>query len=284
MGRRQGSCPSAGCRRRRLPQPCPCVRISDFPSQPPDGRRGIAVRRTFVFPVPQLSSRSSLRLFDEFDKLIAVWRFRAFGVVFRLQGPQGPLHRPAVIGSVVVLSVQDQPQFEAGVGAPDANPVSLAKRYRLVEAGMVVPIEDCPDLVMFLERVPSAAAALRRRYMRKCLLGNRIGNADSRNDLDGNQCARTRVLECCEIGRLGIPAFAEQNEPSSRFQARSASLQARNDAGGHPSSACQGSKWDRRKARHRNGPVGTLFLCCPPYGSDSRSTDIAASRRTRLSR
>ncbi len=54
---------------------------------------------------------------------------------------------------VVILLVQNQPEFETRVGAADVDAASFAKRRRFVEVRMFISIEHGPDLVAFLERL-----------------------------------------------------------------------------------------------------------------------------------
>jgi hypothetical protein len=119
-----------------------------------------------------------------------------------------------IIGSVIVGLVQDQPNFEAGVGPGDTNPSFLATSKRFGEMCVFVAVEHRPHFISLLEGV-SASREL-ALFVRGLLRQSRRITSGW-DDLQFNE--RISVVHCksVEISRLGIFTLAIQIERPLRF-------------------------------------------------------------------
>ena len=88
----------------------------------------------------------------------------------------------AIVRSIMVPFVQDQPQIEAWIRTGDQDGVALAVRHRFVKPRMLVAVEYRPDLICFLERILPAATASTEAQLPGVLHGSRgdgVGNPDT---------------------------------------------------------------------------------------------------------
>ena len=191
------------------------VGLANRSGQPTDGRRGVSVWNAVLHAVPQQSCPAFFRHLNPRYQFVAVERLRPAGVVFRTQLPQQRLHPVAVVRLVVLLLVQDQPELETRVGATDANAVSLAQLYRVTKTRVLVAVEHRPYLVAFLERIlsaPTARVESQRLGSLNCPFRYGVRNPDASVSLDSDQSTRADTSNRIEIGWLGVPALAIDNE------------------------------------------------------------------------
>ena len=154
--------------------------------------RGVAKRTSVQFSVPQLYLGASFGLSDPEYQLFTIRCLPGTRVVFRSHPLECGLYLTAVIGLVVIPLVQDQPEFEAWIGACHPHAVLFAVVYRIVKVGMFVTVEHRPDLVVLLVRIPPAAAPPREAVPLGKLnssFGNGIGNTDTPISLHVDQRA-----------------------------------------------------------------------------------------------
>lgn len=80
-----------------------------------DGGGGSAKGSAFFFALRELVGRASFGVFDAGDHFSKIACFGSVGVVFGPQREQAPANLVSVVRAMVVLFVQDQPDFETGV-------------------------------------------------------------------------------------------------------------------------------------------------------------------------
>jgi hypothetical protein len=98
--------------------------IADCNCQAANGGGRVAVSIPFVRAALELRLGASLGFLDPRDEIDAMWHLSNVGVVLWSKLSQTSLHRVVVGGPIEVLLMQDQPELEARIGAPDLNPTS----------------------------------------------------------------------------------------------------------------------------------------------------------------
>ena len=159
--------------------------LADLSGQETDGCGGIAVRIPRKLASFQQFFAASFGLINSSYHLIAIRGFPAVLVVLGSQFLKEGLHLVAILIPVVVLFVQDQPEFKAWIGTADTNTVLFAKCYRFTEARMIVTVEYRPDLVGFFEGILSASAAWTKPLRQGVLDGflrYGVGDTNAAND------------------------------------------------------------------------------------------------------
>lgn len=144
------------------------------------GSRRVSVWIVLFFAISKLFFAAFFGFIDSFDYFVAVGRFRTVHVIFWTQGFEDFLHLVAVFSPVEIHLMQNKPKLETWIRAADVDAVSFAKSHRLIVVRMFVPVEHCPDLVVFLERIFFPAAAPVESQSSGVLNGffrNGVGNA-----------------------------------------------------------------------------------------------------------
>ena len=106
-----------------------------------------------------------------------------------------------------------------------------AQLHRFVEAGMIVPIEYCPDLIAVLERIlPAATSWSESKFAGTldCLLCDGVGDSHAGMGFYVDERTPARTLERIEVGWLGLSALEKENEAPSRLESSLPALQVRN--------------------------------------------------------
>ena len=259
--------------RRPIRLPGELVGFADSPCQTTNGCRGIIEWSAFPLPALQLRFGALFGPFDSRYQIAAVGRLRPARVVFRTQRLKHGLDRMPMVRPIIVSLVQNQPEFETRIGASHSDLVALTEGYSLGEPRVLVPIEHCPDLIRFFERVLSAATAPTESQISGLLYGSRgdgVGNPGTRMGIYRDERAFAGAADRVEIRRLGIPAFTEQDETPSRFTAGAAPPEVRASTGLVSIAACQEQKPGLRREPRRTDPGDNPSRSCLPSESGCR--------------
>ena len=209
------------------------ISFADLASQMTNRGGRIAVWIAGLPASPQQNVSPPLGMLHTGDQVFAIRSLPNVLVVLRAQCLKNRLHLVAMLKSVVVLFVQDQPKLEAWIGTANENTVTVAQRYRFIESGMLVAVEHRPHLIVFFERVFASTAASSESLVPCSLdrsLGDGMRHSHAGGDFHLDQSACTGALDRLEVGRLRVPALAVQKEPPLRLALRPAALQVRRRA------------------------------------------------------
>ena len=99
---------------------------------------------------PQQNVSPPLGMLHTGDQIVAIRSLPTVLVVLRTQSFKNRLHLVAILISVLVPLMQDQPKLEAWIGTANENAVTVAQRYRFIESRMLVTVEHRPHLIVFL--------------------------------------------------------------------------------------------------------------------------------------
>ena len=208
--------------------PSAFISFADLASQMANRGGRIAVWMPGLPASPQQNVSPPLGMLHTGDQIVAIRSLPTVLVVLRRQSFKNRLHLVAILISVVVPLMQDQPKLEAWIGTANENAVTVAQRYRFIESRMLVTVEYRPHLIVFFERVFASTAASNESLGPGSLdgsLGDGIGHSDARGDFHRDQRACTGALDRLEVGRLRVLALAVQKEPSLRLALRPAAPQ-----------------------------------------------------------
>ena len=190
----------------------------------------IAVWMSGLPASPQQNVSPPLGMLHTGDQIVAIRSLPTVLVVLRAQSLKNRLHLVAMLESVVVPFVQDQPKLETWIGTANENTVTVAQRYRFIESRMLVAVEHRPHLIVFFERVFASTATSNESLGPGSLdgsFGDGMGHSHARGDFHRDQSACTGALDRLEVRGLRVLALAVQKEPPPRFALRPAALQVR---------------------------------------------------------
>lgn len=116
----------------------------------------------FVFPTTKQHLSSLFCLANSSHHFLTVRHLCSRSVVFRTQLLQFPLCLMAVIRSIIILLVQDQPDLKTWIRPCNPDAVVLAKIDCFFISLMFVSIEYGPNLVPFFKQIPVPPAISRQ--------------------------------------------------------------------------------------------------------------------------
>ena len=105
----------------------------------------------FVFPTPTLSFSSFFRILNPIHHFFAVWQLCSVLVILWPQILKLALYLMPVVGPIVVLLVQDQPDFKTWIRPSNSNTVGFAKKHSFFISLMFISIKHCPNLIFFFK-------------------------------------------------------------------------------------------------------------------------------------